>query len=71
MRSDPAAWSGSESTSPAYPDVPRSAPPAAAARRRTFFRSAAATGFIAIAFDADDGKDQDGSHAFAWSAIHG
>jgi hypothetical protein len=35
---------------------------AAAARRRPLFRSSATIG---IAFDPDDGKDQDGPHAFA------
>ena len=50
---------------------PVSAPTAAAARRGTFFRSASTAGFIVVMFDSDDGKDQDGSHAFAWRAIHG
>jgi hypothetical protein len=31
----------------------------------------APAGFVGFAFDPDDGKDQDGSHAIAWSAIHG
>jgi hypothetical protein len=48
-----------------------SAPTAAAARRRTLFRSATAPGFIGLAFDANDRKDQNGSATFAWSAIHG
>jgi hypothetical protein len=44
-----------------------SAPTATAARSCTFFRAAAIAGLIA--FDPDDGKDQDGPHAFAWRAI--
>jgi hypothetical protein len=48
-----------------------SASTATAAGSGTFFRSAAAAGFIAFAFDPDDRKDQDGRHAFAWSATHG
>jgi hypothetical protein len=48
-----------------------SAPTAAAARRGTFFRSASTAGFIVVMFDPNDGKDQDGSHAFARRAIHG
>jgi hypothetical protein len=48
-----------------------SAPTATATRGRTLFRSAAVAGFIAFAFDPDDGKDQDGPHAFAWRTIHG
>jgi hypothetical protein len=50
---------------------PVSAPTAAAAGGRTFFRSASTAGFVVVVFDPDDGKDQDGSHAFAWRAIHG
>jgi hypothetical protein len=44
-------------------------PAATAARSRTLFRSAVTVGFIAFAFDPDNGKDQD--VAFAGSAIHG
>jgi hypothetical protein len=47
------------------------APTATAAGGRTFFRSAATAGFIGVAFDPDDGEDQDDPHAFAWSPIHG
>jgi hypothetical protein len=43
----------------------------AATRGRTLFRSAATAAFIALAFDPDDGKDQDGPHSLAGSAIHG
>jgi hypothetical protein len=46
-----------------------SAPAAAAARSGAFFRSAAIAGFVGLAFDPDDGKDQDRPHAFAWYAI--
>jgi hypothetical protein len=45
------------------------APTATAAGGGTFFRSAAAAGLVGVTFDSDDGKDQDGSRAFAWSAI--
>ena len=48
-----------------------SAPATTAAGRRTLFRSAAPAGFIGFAFDPDNGKDQDRSHVFARSAIHG
>ena len=48
-----------------------SAPAAAAAGRGPFFRSAATAGFLRLTFDPDDGKDQDGTHAFARGAIHG
>jgi hypothetical protein len=34
------------------------------------FRSAATAGFIESAFDPDNGKNQNGCHAFAGSAIH-
>src|ERR1700733_15902706 len=44
---------------------PVSAPTATAARGRTLFRSASAAGFVGLALDPDDGKDQDGPHAFA------
>src|ERR1700692_2030755 len=50
---------------------PVSAPTAAAAGGGTFFRSASTAGFLVVVFDPNDGKDQDGSHAFAWRAIHG
>jgi hypothetical protein len=46
-----------------------SAATAAAAGGRSLFRSTAATGFIALAFDADDGEDQDGAHHSARTAI--
>jgi hypothetical protein len=52
-------------------NVPISAPAAPAARGGSFFWSAATAGFIGVAFDADDRKDQDGAHAFARSAIQG
>jgi hypothetical protein len=42
----------------------------ATARGGTLFRSTAAAGFVGLAFDPDDRKDQDGPHAFAWGAIH-
>ena len=45
------------------------APTATAARGSAFFRSTATAGFVGIAFDPDDRKDQDGGRAFAWSAI--
>src|SRR5689334_15271337 len=35
------------------------------------FRSAPVAGFAGLTFDADNGEDQHGSQAFAWSAIHG
>jgi hypothetical protein len=47
------------------------APTATAAGCRTFFRSAPVAGFAGFAFDADNRKDQYGSEAIAWSAIHG
>jgi hypothetical protein len=47
------------------------APPTPTARGRTRFRSAAAAGFVDLALDPDNGKDHDGRHAFAWSAIRG
>jgi hypothetical protein len=43
---------------------------AAAARSRALFWSAAPADFV-LPLDPDDGKDQDGSHAVAWSSIHG
>jgi hypothetical protein len=46
-----------------------SAPTATAAGSGAFFRPAATAGFIGVAFDPDDGKDQDGPHASAWRAI--
>jgi hypothetical protein len=36
--------------------------------RLAFFRSAVAAGSVALALDTNDGKDQDGSHAFVRSA---
>jgi hypothetical protein len=48
-----------------------SAPAATTAWGGAFFRSAATVGSIGLAFDPDDGKDQQGSHVFAGSAIHG
>jgi hypothetical protein len=44
---------------------------ATAAGSGTLFRTAAAAGLVGRAFDPDDGQDQDGCHAYAWSAIHG
>jgi hypothetical protein len=44
---------------------------AAAARSCAFFRSATTAGFVGLAFDADDGKDQDGARGFARTAIDG
>src|SRR5258706_12541774 len=70
MRSEPAVLSGSENTSPAWRNVLRSAPTTTAPRGRTLFRSAATAGFTERAFDPDNGKNQNGSHAFAGSAIH-
>src|SRR6516165_7768081 len=64
-----AVWSGSEETYPAYRMSDRSAPATAAARSGTLFRSSTATGFLGLALDPDDGKDQDDSHAFARDAI--
>jgi hypothetical protein len=46
------------------------APAAAASGRRTFFRPASVAGLVGIAFNPDNGKDQYGSQAIAWSAIH-
>jgi len=45
------------------------APAAAASGCRTFFRPASVAG-IGVAFNPDNGKDQYGSEAIAWSAIH-
>ena len=64
--------SGSEGTSPACrascdQERARRRRP----RRRSLFRSAAVAGFVGVTLDPDDGQDQDGSHAFAWSAIDG
>jgi hypothetical protein len=47
------------------------APPTTATGRRPRFRPAPVAGFFGFAFDADNGKDQDGSEAIAGSAIHG
>jgi hypothetical protein len=47
------------------------APTATATRGRTFFRTAATAGLVGLAFDPDDGEDQDNPHAFACSAIRG
>jgi hypothetical protein len=47
------------------------APTATAAGRCPLFRSAPVAGFDGGTFDADNGKDQHGSQAIAWSAIHG
>jgi hypothetical protein len=44
---------------------------AAATRRRSLFRSAATVGFVGMALDPDDGKDQDGAQALARGNIHG
>ena len=64
--------SGSGGTSPAFQTSDRSgAPTATATGRCALFRSAPAAGFVGFAFDPDNGKDQHGSHAIAWSAIHG
>ena len=66
-----ARQSGSEGT-PAFSNVRRSgAPTATATGCRPLFRSAAVTGFGDLALDADNRKDQYGSEAFAWRAIHG
>jgi hypothetical protein len=46
-----------------------SAATAAAAGGRSLFRSTAATGLIALAFDPDDGEDQDGALHSARTAI--
>src|SRR5437879_800264 len=51
-------------------NVLRSAPTTTAPRGRTLFRSAATAGFIERTFDPDNGKNQNGSHAFAGSTIH-
>jgi hypothetical protein len=62
--------SGSEGASPAFSNVRLSgAPTATATGRCTFFRSAPTAGFVGVAFDPDNGKDQYGSKAIAWSAI--
>jgi hypothetical protein len=45
------------------------APTATAAGGCTFFRSAP-TALVGRTFNPDNGKDQDGSHAIARSAIH-
>jgi hypothetical protein len=42
-----------------------------AARRRTLFRPATTAGFVGLALDPDDGKNQNSTHAFARSAVHG
>jgi hypothetical protein len=42
-----------------------------AAWRRALFRPATTAGFIGLALDPDDRKNQDGAHAFARRAIHG
>ena len=47
------------------------APTTTATGRCPLFRSAPVAGFVGFAFDADNGKDQHGSQAIAWSAIHG
>jgi hypothetical protein len=46
------------------------APAAAASGCRTFFRPASVAGLVGGAFNPDNGKDQYGSEAIAWSAIH-
>ena len=46
------------------------APAATAAWGRTFLRPASVAGLVGVAFNPDNGKDQYGSKAFAWSAIH-
>jgi len=46
------------------------APTATAARSCTFFGSTTVAGFVGVAFDADNGEEQYGSQAIAWSAIH-
>ena len=67
-----ARWSGSEGTVSGISNVRCSgAPTATATGRCALFRSAPAAGFVGFAFDPDNGKDQYGSHAIAWSAIHG
>jgi hypothetical protein len=47
------------------------APTATASGRRPLFRPAPVAGFAGFTFDADNGKDQHGSQAIAWSAIDG
>jgi hypothetical protein len=47
------------------------APTATATGGCTFFRSTPAAGLDGFAFDPDNGKDQYGSQAIAWSADHG
>jgi hypothetical protein len=44
--------------------VETSAATATATRGRSLFRSFAAGCFFDLAFDADDGKDQNGAHRF-------
>jgi len=46
------------------------APTATAAGSGALFRSAPVAGFTGFALNADNGKDQYGSQAIAWSAIH-
>jgi hypothetical protein len=45
-------------------------PAATTPRSRPLFRTAAAAGFIGLAVDPDDGKNQDGAHAIARSGVH-
>jgi hypothetical protein len=53
-----------------HAECPMSAPATAAAGSGTFFGSAATAGFRRLAFDADDGEDQDGPQSIARGAIH-
>ena len=71
MQPEPVVLPGSECTSPAYRNILVLPPTATAAGGGTFFRSAATVGFVRFAFDPYDRKDQEGSHAFEWGAIHG
>jgi hypothetical protein len=46
------------------------APTTTATGRCSLFRPAPVAGFTGFALNADNGKDQYGSQAIAWSAIH-
>jgi hypothetical protein len=46
------------------------APAAAASGCRTFFRPASVASLVGVTFNPDNRKDQYGSEAIAWSAIH-